>query len=154
MNPEDAARMVLAAHSGTGGPPVDVISIVKSRGILLYEYPFHDLRLSGVFRWICDVPTITVNSRHRWTRRRFTIAHELHHALFDVPSPDAALMLRQGPLAARERAANRFAAALLMPRDVVSSMYRQGQSLDAICATLAVSKAAMIHRCDELHLEG
>lgn len=155
MSPEADAARILAAHKVLCGPPVDVFAIVRSRGILMYEMPLQDSLLSGVFRWVRNVPTILLNRRHSWVRRRFTAAHELYHYLNDMPTPEVAyLMLRRGRMTADERAANRFAAALLMPADLVYALRRQGLGVDDMCRILAVSKAAMLRRCAELHLEG
>jgi Zn-dependent peptidase ImmA (M78 family) len=155
VSPETMAAKVLAAHQRICSPPVDVFSMVRARGILVYERPLIDPQLSGVFRWVRNVPTILLNQRHIWTRRRFTLAHELYHYLNDMPTPEVAyLMLRRGRMTADERAANRFAAALLMPTDLVYALRRQGLGVDDMCRILAVSKAAMLRRCAELHLEG
>ena len=54
------------------------------------------------------VPVIVVNSTHNLERRRLTLAHELAHRLIH-PDSDADI----------EKAANRFAGALLMPKDYV-----------------------------------
>lgn len=155
MSPEADAERILAAHKVLCGPPVDVYSIVRARGIIVYPYAFVDSKLSGVFRWVRNVPTIAINGRHWWTRRRFSLAHELYHYLHDMPTPDVAyLMLRRGPKTAGERDANTFAACLLMPSDLVRDLHSKGLSLEAMCATLAVSKEAMRRRFEELHLEG
>lgn len=155
MSPEADAARILAAHKVLCGPPVDVFAIVRSRGILMYEMPLQDSLLSGVFRWVRNVPTILLNRRHSWVRRRFTAAHELYHYLNDMPTPDVAyLMLRRGHVSAAERAANRFAAALLMPPDMVLDMHRQGRTMDEMCVAFGVSKQAMQRRFEELHIGG
>lgn len=155
MSPETMAAKVLAAHKGICSPPVDVFSMVRARGILVYERPLIDPQLSGVFRWVRNVPTILLNRRHSWVRRRFTAAHELYHYLNDMPTPDVAyLMLRRGHVSADERAANTFAASLLMPPDMVLGMHRQGRTMDEMCVAFGVSKQAMQRRFEELHIGG
>ncbi|MEJ8568854.1 helix-turn-helix domain-containing protein [Elongatibacter sediminis] len=55
-----------------------------------------------------SVPVIVVNSTHNLERRRLTLAHELAHRL-----------IHQNSEADVEKVANRFAGALLMPRDYI-----------------------------------
>lgn len=155
MSPETMAAKVLAAHKGICSPPVDVFSMVRARGILVYERPLIDPQLSGVFRWVRNVPTILLNRRHSWVRRRFTAAHELYHYLNDMPTPDVAyLMLRRGHVSADERAANTFAACLLMPPELVFGMCAQKMTCAEMSVALGVSKMAMRRRLGELRIGG
>jgi Zn-dependent peptidase ImmA (M78 family) len=155
MSPEQLAELTLATYSQAQGPPVDIISIVRTAGIQLYEWPFADNRIGGAFRWVDGVPVIIVNGRHAWARKRFSIAHEFCHYMVDMPSPrSAGTLLHRGRLPHCERTANKYAAALLMPADLVCGLHKRGVPVDAMCTVMGVSKQAMNIRLDELRREG
>lgn len=155
MLPEQLAELTLATYSQAQGPPVDIISIVRAAGIQLYEWPFTDNRIGGAFRWVDGVPAIVVNSRHAWARRRFSIAHEFCHYMMDMPSPrSAGTMLHRGRAPMCEYRANKYAAALLMPTDLVCGLHKRGVPVDAMYATMGVSRPAMNIRLNELRREG
>lgn len=60
-----------------------------------------------------------INSQSTRGRQHFTIAHELYHLFYDVnPVPH---MCCGGPAKGEEKTANRFASALLMPREGILS---------------------------------
>ena len=101
-------------------------------------------------------PQIVLNENHRSAHsapaRRFTLAHELCHLLYDR-SVGASLAVASGPWApiAIERRANAFAAWLLMPPDRLSSAIAWAPSavntpegLASVAARLDVSKRALI----------
>lgn len=56
--------------------------------------------------------------------------------------------------AALERTANKYAAALLMPADLVCGLHKRGVPVDAMCTVMGVSKQAMNIRLNELRREG
>src|ERR1700676_312683 len=69
--------------------------------------------------------SIAYNEASRPERRRFTIAHELGHFLMPLHGPNAqcakvdmSILTTKDSNRAREAEANRFAAALLMPREL------------------------------------
>ena len=97
-------------------------------------------------------PTIIYNARESKVRQRFTIAHELgHHVLGHGDSPrDSAY-----PANARdpvERAANAFAAELLMPEETVKALIhvRGLRSVTDLRDAFGVSAAAMQYRLKDL----
>jgi len=91
------------------------------------------------------------------SRRRFTIAHELghwvlhrdqqtrlfcRHGSIDPPNPET--KAERPPLPAIEEEANAFAAALLMPAELIRSHYTAtGKSFEKLCEIFAASGAAM-----------
>lgn len=154
MLPAKLVELVRHTYSRCMGPPVDVRSIARQAGIDVLEWPFVDSELCGLLHWIHNTPVIIVNSRHSWQRQRFTIAHELYHFMVDMPSPQAALMLKKGSPQGRERHADRFAAQLLMDADLVCGLHQRDMPFGAMCATMGVSKQAMNIRLDELRREG
>ena len=146
-NPAAEAKAVLARY-WSGRIPVDVESIARQLGA---DVQYGDLAgLSGEVALQNRVPVIKVNSNDSLTRQRFTIAHELGHLMlghlsdgrkFRDPSKNYTL----GSYDPKERDANYFAAALLMPDDAVRA-YAAG--MDSPTATtlanaFGVSNAAM-----------
>lgn len=96
-------------------------------------------------------------------RRRFTIGHELGHwflhqdaqrSLFcrhGTVDPDDGAKAGRPPLDPIEEEANRFAASLLMPADLVRRHYRRtGGDFDALCAIFNCSRAAMGRRLHQV----
>jgi hypothetical protein len=96
-------------------------------------------------------------------RRRFTIAHELGHWVLHAPGQDKLFCRRatiapedtarkngkdeRPPLPLTEEEANAFAAALLMPADLVEYHYRNTtRDFERLCAMFASSQAAMGRR--------
>jgi Zn-dependent peptidase ImmA (M78 family) len=99
---------------------------VDVRNLQLSDRTIRGLAVAGSdFR-----PGICVNEAHEAngypSGRRFTLAHELCHLLFDR-EVGRRLAIASGPWAPRdiERRANAFAAMLLMPRDLVAKVIRQ-----------------------------
>jgi hypothetical protein len=96
---------------------------------------------------------IWVTQHEPWQRRRFSIAHEVGHFLLHTTAGDEdAVFCRVGdlrpdpdsPERLRERQANRFAAELLMPPDLIErEVARLGPDPIALAELFAVSDVAM-----------
>ncbi|MDG0857491.1 helix-turn-helix domain-containing protein [Roseateles puraquae] len=94
-----------------------------------------------------DVPVIVVNQGHNGERQRFTLAHELAH-----------LVLRFSGLsdAEQEKAADRFAGAFLMAKDMVLRLlgaHRTSVSIGELAELkklFKVSIASLVVRCSQL----
>lgn len=95
-------------------------SLIEGQGISVIVSSYEEARFKGlVIGSNSDVPVILINSfRQLKSSRTFTLAHEFGHVLLGddgVSNPyEAASKV--------ERICNRFAAALLMPREVVSRL--------------------------------
>lgn len=106
--------------------PVEVVMMANYYGFEVYELDMDD-STSGLI--IVDEKPIknfdsnkiiVVNSNHSNARKRFTIAHELGHFILDnKPSKCYAHRDSTGVYNTRERDANSFASALLMPENDV-----------------------------------
>jgi hypothetical protein len=128
--PERRAQAVLRQF-GIDAPPIPVEDLVVALGADLSKAPLEGDISGMLFRE--DEPetraVIGVNSADALTRQRFTIAHEIGHLLMHPGRPviiDKLVRLNlRTPRAANlassqeEREANRFAAELLMPEDMV-----------------------------------
>lgn len=131
--------------------PPDIDALLGSLGVAVAEVDLSDKSLRGVsIAGEGLVPTILVNTgshdqfsdktRHR--RRRFTLAHELCHLLFDRDR-GAPLAIASGPWAPVdiEQRANAFAAGLLMPEEAVASAVANSPALDMLAGVRGVAEA-------------
>jgi Zn-dependent peptidase ImmA (M78 family) len=113
----------LLRDARTTAAPVPIEDIVRARGITIRTMDLKEV--SGLVVRDGSVTVIGVNRAHPLTRRRFTIAHELAHALLhegkevrydtdfrvDFRSEESSLGVN-----VEEMEANFFAASILMPR--------------------------------------
>lgn len=114
---------------GLNGQPIkDICDLLETkRGIKIFHLPEDPETFSGAFA--CDEQLgacFLVNSRHPQRRRTFTIAHEYAHCIAhrdQLAHIDIWPMFETKNL--RERFANAFAAAFLMPRRTVNEMLSQ-----------------------------
>jgi len=94
-----------------------------------------------------DVPVIVVNQGHNGERQRFTLAHELAHLV---------LRFRELNDAEQEKAADRFAGAFLMAKDMVLRLlgpHRTSISIGELAELkkiFKVSIASLVVRCAQL----
>lgn len=129
-SPELAARKILR-DLGIKKAPISLDVIVKKLGIRLTQEPF-DKELSGVLIKEGGAIAIGVNSQHHENRQRFTVAHEIGHYTLNHPGEifidktlrqKAVVVRRDGRSSEgtdkHEIEANRFAAELLMPNDLI-----------------------------------
>jgi len=136
--------------------PVPVFDIIKDLGITLNFDALED-NVSG---WIESQQDgayrIVINDSHPMTRKRFTAAHELAHYLYhrDIlgagTGDTRAYRAERTPFAneairpRHERQANTFAANLLMPADVVTTMRASGiGDIEELAERFGVSQDAM-----------
>lgn len=145
--------------------PVPLMALYARLGIALYTADLPQPKLAGLIlrregRW-----SIYVSASQPLTRQRFTVAHELGHYLLHLQDAEAEhvagykdrltslLALREDRVSnPREQEANRFAAALLMPKTLVTACWRNSTGPEDLAQTFRVSRAAMDIRLRELHL--
>lgn len=170
VDPELEARRILREH-GITRPPVPVERIAREQGARVAFEPFEGEVAGMLFQDPDDGQVvIVVNSASAKTRQRFSVAHEVGHLLLHerpiyVDRPvNVRFRDERSSLAIdhEEIAANRFAAALLMPeawllQDVEQRIGRQAQLSDeAFVEDLArryeVSRQAMEYRLANLGL--
>lgn len=165
------------ADAGTAEAPIDVEAIARQCGL---NVVFQDLprdTSAVIIRTSEGRRIIGINDGHSTTRQRFSIAHEIGHALLHLPAEPPAsgdavvdkpieVLFRDGIAAMgvdkREIEANAFAAELLMPAKVLRERFRQliqtstSKSTDALVRELAteyaVSTQAMGYRLANLNL--
>jgi Zn-dependent peptidase ImmA (M78 family) len=156
MRPESVASDFLLRF-WDGVLPVDPIKIARAAGVKVYGRGGKGdkwVNYSGYFRWVDGHPTIEFNETEPAVRQRFTISHELGHFALDhhdAPRDSGDFPSSGDP---KERAANRFAAELLMPSQAVQEIFLSGafSSSDALAMRFGVSKAAIGYRLQNLGL--
>lgn len=99
---------------------------------------------------------IGVNSKHHINRQRFSMAHEYGHYLLhrekihEMPAGEQ-ILHRNGGQNRVESQANRFAAELLMPENLVRKSFRSsGGRLKKMADYLGVSKESLKYRLEAL----
>lgn len=160
-NMERLAELVLE-RNGVRVPPVDVDFIAEREGLRFGVA--HTQLVSGGYYYDGDGRgRAFISSNEHPLRRVFTKAHELAHHLVDEPevAHAAGYPLLQLPTGYRGRERHRFherfAAALLMPRDWIGSFMRErGWRLEredlvaSVARHFGVSRAAAAVRLREL----
>ena len=147
----DEMRELLAP----GGGAVDPIAVAGALGVVIAETTLDDTGTRGVaITSPAHAPTVSLNLSSPFNRndagRRFTVAHELCHLLFDRDR-GARLSLASGPWAppSVERRANAFAAAFLMPRagiaEVIAGADDTRAAIGAVARRFGVNASAAAH---------
>jgi Zn-dependent peptidase ImmA (M78 family)/DNA-binding XRE family transcriptional regulator len=143
---ETAAEKV-RAQWGLGSRPISsVIHLLEAHGIRVFSLA-QDVRDVDAFSYYKEgIPYVFIDTGKTPERQRFDAAHELGH-----------LIMHQGPERPggrnRERQADRFAAALLMPRqDVLSRNLRNASTTKVVAGSRRwkVSSMALAHRLWEI----
>lgn len=123
---EELAADVLNSYFKGEKPviPIDPFKIMRDLGVV---YQFMDSKeLEGVYlvpEYEGDIPIVGININRPITRQRFTAAHELCHHIKDKNSEVCAI--KEITSSGMERYAEQFAAALLMPKNL---LYEYAQS--------------------------
>ena len=156
--PIDATQDLLR-QAGVRKPPIDIDAIASGCGVRVIEWSFTSNDISGLVVETSTGPVIGVHSNHGPQRRRFTIAHELGHAVmrhldsYHVDLGDASEHGEPPNYDWRqERAANDFAASILMPSDFVRELAGDNPSPKALAKKFNVSELAMGFRLVNLGL--
>jgi Zn-dependent peptidase ImmA (M78 family) len=146
--------------------PIDVETIAAKTGAIV-TYEAYKEELSGVLVKEKARTVIGVNSFHPKTRQRFTIAHEIGHLVLQHKGEifvDQTVVRRDArssqAVDRQEIDANRFAAELLMPENlVVEAVHRRqekkpdispSQIMDDLAVEFQVSPQAMEYRLTNL----
>ena len=161
-------RKLLKEHKVTAAPvPVEKIATTLGAQVRYSEF---DDELSGMIYIKGSRPIIGVNSLHPENRQRFTIAHELAHLVLhrrlieDYVHVDKRfpVLMRDASSATgtqrMEMEANHFAAELLMPVFLLSSMLKKNgfdiddkEPLEKLSRKFRVSKQALDYRISNLN---
>lgn len=141
--------------------PIDLASICESEKIEIVNFDFTKIenetqkKISGAIRTINNQSMIFVNQNDMETRQRFTIAHELGHYFLHLDNTkDKIITSFRMDTSPIETEANKFAAELLMPKDILHREYNKLviPVSDTLAQSFNVSKQAMRIRLDSLEL--
>lgn len=162
---ERRAKEILLQH-GLYAIPVDPVDLASKLGITVHNAKFADDSLAGLIAKHGEHSQILVEQSDPPYRKRFSIAHELGHHFMHLPDGGQIVdkrvdMFREKqPTAAawseqrrREIEANWFAAALLMPEELVREYWAENPRVMVLARIFNVSEEAMGYRIDALDLE-
>lgn len=158
---------------GVNEAPIDIKKICNYLHLKIVEIDFNNDQVSGLLKLKNKLgePVIAVNKDHHKHRQNFTIAHEIGHFVLhnvqelhvDVDNVDKMYFRDEKSSLAtnlKEIQANKFAAELLMPTEMLKTDLRnmiahsKMDNSDSIIASLAdkyeVSKQAMLIRIGSL----
>lgn len=140
-----------------GYAPIDIFAIVnrlRDDKITVLKYPLSN-RISGMCTKVDDDIVICVNSTTSYGRQRFTLAHELYHALYeDFDGQVICNVTISDEQTDSEREADMFASYLLMPYDALfqfSENYGEEWSLRKVIDAeqfFQVSHMAILYRLE------
>ena len=158
---EEKADETLRKH-GFYSLPIDVLKLAEELGVNIEPANLAP-DISGIFVIKNDKPYIRYSKNDIKTRVRFTIAHELGHWL--LHSKSTPLFIDRTPKIMfrniesstgeihKEREANSFAAALLMPEILIKkemSKLKMGDAVEQLADIFEVSTQAMSFRLSNL----
>jgi len=134
--------------------PVNVIAVAAEFGLNVWEMHSLPANISGkIFRDPMNGGpsgfSIAVNATDVYTRKRFTIAHEiahfiLHRSKLETGDPVDDSMYRSGLSTREEAEANRLAADILMPRSLIGTLVKSGvRDIESLANRFEVSLPAM-----------
>lgn len=135
--------------------PVDLNRILTHLDLSLEERKLEN-EISGIL----DIKKriIYVEKEHSQPRKNFTIAHELGHYCMHQDISDTfedKIFLRTSSVDLYESQANKFAAELLMPRDVFIKLIKEDiNTIENLAAYFNVSTLAIRVRAKQLNLKG
>ena len=139
------------ARALEAGEAVDVVGLAEALGIAVCE---DDLEkgVAGVLKRDYERGgksdyMILVNASHGSARKRFTVAHEIAHFLLhrhDIGGgvTDNVFYKSTRFTSPEEARANREAASILMPFELIQKFVRESKDLDFLARKLGVSKTA------------
>ena len=147
-DPEIAAAE-LRRYWDMGEQPIkNAVHLLESQGVRVYSLAIDAAEVDAFSMWRQQIPFVFLNTLKSSERARFDAMHELGHlVLHRHGSPDGGQEV--------ERAANDFAAALLMPRSSVLAYVPKFLSLDILVKLKkiwGVSVAALAFRLQRLGL--
>lgn len=161
MSKNEARQLRVEAYNDENGRipfPIDPFTIARNLGINVEIVPLDPDTAGFILKESFeDKPTIYLNVRDGFQRRRFTLAHELGHFVKHRGAEEIAYVDNRDELASRgtdpnERWCNAFAAELLMPEAIVKKDWALGKSVEEMRRKFDVSMAAMTVRLSSLGL--
>lgn len=141
----------LHTHGYINDCVVDIKKIIEDNGIQIIYDDSLPSSTSGYLKKVSDKNwVIVVNKNHNPKRQRFTLAHELGHYILhkneDTCFEDS-ILFRDDHVSPLEYSANRFAAELLMPSELITQSIKRGSTtLEELADKFQVSVLAVKQR--------
>ncbi len=177
LHPNDIKRIEKSAETiindaGITSPGVPVDQIARKQGLKVLAYDL-GAEISGVLVIAAGTGTIGFNPKDPKVRQRFTIAHELGHYLLHAKSEQEQLFVDSNFIVkfrkskpytkaelTQELEANAFAAALLMPKSILTEELQKAEYaelpelelIDRLAKLFGVSTPAMTYRLTNLNI--
>ncbi|WP_341976852.1 XRE family transcriptional regulator [Microbacterium sp. LWO13-1.2] len=144
ITPQDIARSV-RKDLGLGVEPIsNLVAILEDAGAIIMRWPLESIRVDAVAAWPDEsAPVILVGEHVTAERQRFTMAHELGHAVMHINEHVDEATVDQ------EKEADAFAGEFLIPWVALRKEWPAQPSLDALITLKqrwGISLAALIHR--------
>jgi Zn-dependent peptidase ImmA (M78 family)/transcriptional regulator with XRE-family HTH domain len=142
VSARDIARRTRQELGLSDGPVPDLTSAVESAGVVILSWDFGNRQGDAVSQWLPGHrPIILMYSAAPGDRQRFSLAHELGHAVMHTE-----------PMDLQEQQANQFASELLLPAKTVRPELDNLDmpSLARLKVRWGVSMAALIRRARDL----
>lgn len=138
--PQEIARRV-RDELGLGREPVgNLVAILERAGVLVLRWPLESIQVDAIASWQDDaVPVILIGDHVPADRQRFTVAHELGHAVMHETEAGKD----------QEAEADAFAAEFLAPESEIAKEWPSDVSLDALLLIKrrwGISLSALIRR--------
>jgi Zn-dependent peptidase ImmA (M78 family)/DNA-binding XRE family transcriptional regulator len=140
--PADIARQVRDDLNIPAGPIEDIVDVLERAGVLVLPHDMKSLKVDAIALWPdAGAPIVFLADHAPVDRQRFTLAHELGHAVMhDVPASE------------QEQEADAFASEFLMPKLVIRDELTDltMDKLVALKKRWRVSMAALARRARDL----
>lgn len=140
VTPQEVAQDVRKELQLGAGPIENLVAVLESAGALVLRWPLETIQVDAIASWQeGEVPVILVGEHVPADRQRFTMAHELGHAVMHNDEADAA----------QEKEADAFAAEFLVPAASLVKEWPHPATLEALLPLKrrwGVSLAALIRR--------
>ncbi len=146
---EDIAKDLRKKWQLGVNPIYNIVETLEERGIKVLRLTEEIKHFSGMSTWVNDKTPVIVLGLNPIDRIRFTAMHELGHLLLDLEDYSEK---------AREKICDRFAAAMLLPKEsLIDELggHRKNihlKELLLIKAQYGISPQAILYRCRELGL--
>lgn len=152
VDAESAATKFRSDYKLSINQPIsNLIDVLENLGIIIIQIDDTEQKFSdfdGLSEIVNGIPVIVILRYDDGDRQRFTIAHELGHLVLDIRNTNLDT----------ERMCNKFAGALLMPKDAVINEFGEARhsisfyELKAFKMEYKVSMAAIVSRLKELNI--
>ncbi|MEO5927101.1 MAG: ImmA/IrrE family metallo-endopeptidase [Patescibacteria group bacterium] len=152
------AKDILLSALGEGYSsilPIDISKVAKALDLKLKEGVFKDENVAGAYDKAQK--TIYISENDPYTRKAFTIAHEIGHYALHADKEQETFYRSNTILLDKEereieQEANMFAASLLMPKDTVTRFFHVMKNVERLADLFGVSNSSMSWRLKNLGL--